>query len=299
MIELGGLLRSGAVGLVIRPTEVEVIERRGKRISAYARVPIQGTEDDHLVAAIKAAVASAGVRRKAMAVSIAGHDVLVRSFTIPVVPKAEWEGAVRFEARKYIPFKPEQLAWSAQAARGADKDKESVVVFVGIQQERLHRLQALLAQAGVQPLLIEPQAISLGRVIQLGRAAAASEAVCVVDAGPGGGELAVLRDGLPFITRSFRFSAESPQARAEQLQGEISLSTAFFQREHPGSPLRGILLFGPDQDVEGWRGQLQGRFAAPVESGAAVVRRAVGEGLPLGGASAAGLALGAARRDGG
>ena len=65
-------------GLVIRAKEVEVLSMRGKTVVSQARVPVEGSDEQHLVDAIQRAVDTASLKTKKVAVSIPSRSVAAR-----------------------------------------------------------------------------------------------------------------------------------------------------------------------------------------------------------------------------
>ena len=59
-----------AAGLVIRSKEVELLVMQGRKVTSCLRVPIEGTEDAHLIQAIQKVVATSGLTIDKLAVSI-------------------------------------------------------------------------------------------------------------------------------------------------------------------------------------------------------------------------------------
>ena len=310
-LRLPGLSRTNA-GLVIRADEVEVLRLDGARVTAQARVPVAGADTLHLTAAIRQAVASAQVSSGALAVSISAHDVLVRCFPIPLVPKAEWAAAIRFEARKYIPFKPESLIWTYHVVAPplGSASQQLEVVFLAIQQERFRRLEAALAAAGVQPTLMEPHSVSLARLVQHQSGTDAHAYVCAVELTRQGAHVAIIRAGVPYLARDLRaLSAEPPpgserqappadasaELLLERLPGEVNVSTKFFLREHPGARIQQVVLFGAEPLVSQARDGLVERLAFPVEVGTALLQRLAGDAAPSASATAVGLVSPAGR----
>ena len=201
-------VRKPAVGLVLRTDAVEVVQLSrglgGVRLLGSARVPLTGPragpptapeaaqlEDARVAEAIRQALGSLHAKTKRVVVAMPPHEVLLRSFSIPAVPKAELEAAVQFEARKYIPFKLSDLLWDYAVSPRA-RDKTLDVVFVALEREAFARLKGWLAAAGVEATLIEPQNFSLARVARLSQQASGDSFAAVVDIQPESAHIAVM-----------------------------------------------------------------------------------------------------------
>lgn len=294
---LSSLTSGGATpALSIRSGSVEVLALKGKNVATRVRVPCQGTDDLQLTEAVRQALATAGLKTKRFAVAIPTQDVLFRFFTMPALPKTEWDTAVQFEARKFIPFKTESLIWDYRATPSLTGGRLDVV-FAAIQEESYQRLVGALQRAGVQPARIEPRSVSLARLVTAGDPGLAGEFVCVVDVEEHALHLAIVKEGVPFLTRDILLgepaAAEAgTDAKAQRLISELSVSVDFFMREYAATTVTRVLLFGEETVIAGWQEPLSTALRLPVESGGACVERQV-RGLPLTFASALGLAMGA------
>jgi len=294
-------------GLVVRASGLELLVLEGPRVVASARVPIEGSQPDRLAQAIRAAVAATGLKAKKLAVAIESPDVLFRFFTLPVLPKAEWETAVPFEARRYIPFKTDALVWDYRVIQRAEA-KRMEVVFAAIQRETFSAVQEALAAAGLQATVVEPRSVSLARLVGAAQGAEADAFVCLVDVEEDVAHLSIVNGGIPYLTRDISLlptlalpagqeapAAEPTDLRVQRLLSELSVSLDFFMRENPSTRVSRVVLCGPRMLVEPWCQWLSGKLACPVESGSGLLAAQVQGELELGLASAVGLLCAAGR----
>ncbi len=295
---------STRVGLVLRAKTVDAIEivrgLRGVRVSKVICVPVQGPEDSHIVEALRTAMAGVSAKRARVGVTIAAPEILLRAFTMPLLPQGEREAGVGFEARRHIPFKTEELAWNYHVTeRRAAKQMHAV--FVGIRTQTLTRIQGLLAQAGVTPAFIEAQSVSLSRLVASLRG---STGGCVglieVDLASQAAHLVVVNDRIPSFSRDVRLQdgvelvptdSQGPDPRAKLLLSELRLSLDFFARENPAVAVERLVLFGDPAVVGGWTGWLAEQLNRPVVMGTLPIADRSGGDLPPQHACALGLML--------
>src|SRR3989338_4779787 len=171
---------SPLVGIVIRAHDIELLALQGRQAAARVRVPLEGPDAHQLGNAIRQALEAGSVRAKRVAVSVPSQEVLLRFFTMPVVPKPEWDAAVQFEARRYIPFKTEQLVWASHVVP-LPRANRLDVVFAAISRELFQKIQEACLIAGVQAALIEHRGPSLARLLEPEKAQAPDEFACIVD----------------------------------------------------------------------------------------------------------------------
>ena len=199
-----------SAGLVIRATSLELLVMEKARVVAKLRVPVDGPEPERFSGALKQLIAASDAPLNTIAAAMPTHETLVRFFTIPVVPKSEWDTAVQFEARKYIPFKIDTLIWDYRVMASATSKTRLDVVFAAALREPFLRAQEMISDAGVQPVVIEPRSVSLARLtggLLNEKSARANAFICVVDVGDEGAHLVIIKNRLPYLTRDISFAA--------------------------------------------------------------------------------------------
>lgn len=211
--------------LVIRSGEVLLLSMRGAKVVNRVRVPIEGTENQHLAQAVQKALSTAALKTKRLAVAVPPQDVLFRFFTVPMVPKTEWDSVVQFEARKYIPFKIDTLIWDYRVVPSKGSNKLEVV-FAAIQREAFRRVHDVLVSSGVQTIVVEPSTLSVARLVATDKSKPSTEFICIVDMEQEGAHIAIIKDQTPYLTRDCSLQASSevstlPQAPQVGVGGPI------------------------------------------------------------------------------
>jgi Tfp pilus assembly PilM family ATPase len=229
------------------------------------------------------------------------QDVLLRFFTIPNLPKSEWEAAIPFEARKFIPFKMESLVWDYRV-HPSPVPNQLDIVFAAIQEDTLQRLLGVLRRCGIAPTVIEPRSVGLARLAAgAGAAPGVQEFACVVDIEQGAAHLAIVKGGLPYLTRDILLSSEAEAAapaedpaagldtNGQRVLSELSVSIDFFLREYPSTHIGGVYLFGEETRLAGWLRPLSEALHVPVALGTNLLAPHLEGSIPLSFASAVGL----------
>jgi Tfp pilus assembly PilM family ATPase len=261
------------VGIVLRPRSVEVVNagrRFGRiRIAKIVSVPIGGGEDDATVRAIQTALERAGARARRAVVCVPAHDALLRSFVMPLLPKGEWSTAIQFEARRYIPFKTDELAWGFHVEEQPSA-KQMAVVFVGIQAGRAAQIRGWLSAAGVKGAVLEAPALSVSRLAGQAPRTPGNQFVGIVDVDLDAdiAHLVIARGGVPHFARDVDLRPDQARpdagpaagaaelqavdARAEVLLNDLRLSLDFFTRENPQSVISHLMVFGEPAVLGPW-----------------------------------------------
>lgn len=291
------------VGLVLRHDAVEVVQLArglgGIKVVKSARAAVA---DGNLAEAMRSAMGTAGITAKRVAVALPPQDVLLRAFSIPPIPRSEVDAAVQFEARKYLPFKLDELVWDYVVVPRSDK--QITVIFAAVERAVRLRIQDALRSAGLEPFCIEPCSVSLARAVHRGRQGGTERALAAVDIAGDSAHIAIVREGKVYLAREVRLTAEpdasapgqTSDPRAVRLASELRLSMEFFAREFTDTPVERVLLFGEPALVNRWRPELAAGLGCAVEPGALPAQQtspgAQGASLAL----AVGLALRATDR---
>ena len=305
-----------SVGFVFRPNAIEaaVLTKtlRGLMLERCARVNIvtetpeqPGFQDQEMTQALQEALSVCQASTRQVAVTVPAKDVLLRCFKLPMLPKTEWEQAVQFEVRKYIPFKVDELTWTYHIVEHR-AEKHLTVIFIGMRTEVLVKIQHYLATAGIKATGIEALSVSLARAATRGgRKLSKNGFVGVVDVEQDVAHIILMKNSLPYLSRDVSLGVEGrsellgshePQAqldrRAELLLSELRLSLEYFTHEHASTTIEKILLFGEEDAVAPWCPWLSEQLHCPVELGSLAVQVPPGSlAVPLPFASAVGLAM--------
>ena len=289
-------LGQSVAGLAIREHAVELVQLskglRGLTLVYAVRVPIgtagsgagskpdpaslakSGTRVTRVTEAVRSAVAGAKTRPRRVVVAVPPQDVLLRYFAIPAVPKSELDGAVQFEARKYIPFKMQELAWDYLVAPGGrgKGDRRLDVVVAAIERATLLGVQDWLRLADLECAVIEPQGFSLARAAALSYPELRGQFVALVETDGTAGFITVARDGVAYLTRQTHAATPSQaegtvssNPQLDQLLGELRLTTDFFAKEYGEAPIRRILLYGDGAFMQGWKATMAAQWPCPVD----------------------------------
>ncbi len=302
---LGGatLLRQARIPLPApRTEELQGSARQAGVAAGSADQPAE--QDERVIQAIRDALAACQISSGAkVAVAVPAKDVLLRCFTLPLLPRVEWERAIQFEARKYIPFKIDQLIWNYHVIEHRAA-KQMTVLFTGLRTELYARVQGWLSAAGVTPMLLEGVSASLARAVGAERVSSKDAFIAAVDVESDSAHIIITRSGVPYLSRELSLTGsvesraaarDSEEQRRDVLVSELRLSLEFFAREQAGAVIERVLLFGEQHTLSSWCAGLSEQLSVRVEVGALPVKAAQMSMAPLEYAAAAGVALGGLR----
>ncbi len=175
-----------------------------------------GTESDLLAAdpltrAIGAAFEAAGLSPRAVrgvSVGVSGPDVMVKQISLPLMDESEVAGALRFEARKHLPFDPATLVLDFQVLGRYPGEKKVDVLLAAVSQGRLERTLAPFHALGLEPTIVDAAPLALTNALSRG-VAHEGEARLLLDIGLAGSWLTLYQRGAPYFARRLDWGGAS------------------------------------------------------------------------------------------
>lgn len=257
------------LGIYFGTRLISVVETKGKnvvndiRLSLAAILPVDLEEkvpnEIKIVALLKDELKKNKIEANQVSVALSGRDLIIRNFEIPILPREELNNAVNFEARKYIPFKVEDLVSDFQLKKLDKYKRKNLVLFVGVKKETLDRYLTILSQLDFKIDSIEYAAFSLLRLLRLAnireRGIVGVVAIDLIEEDEA--NFMILEDGFPIFSRDITFvslptqitKAEepSPSIALEKLKKEIRISLDYYYRKFPTKKIdRAFFITGQD-----------------------------------------------------
>lgn len=168
---------------------------------------------------------------RGISIGVSGPDVIVKQLTLPLMDEAEIPGALRFEARKYLPFDVQTLVLDHQVLARNAAERRLDVLLATVAQQRLDRSLAPLRELGVEAGIVDAAPLALANALRhaLPRETTADgEGHLLVDLGHRGSWLTLRHRGLPFFSRRLDWGgAILTQAVAAALGGSLERAEAW------------------------------------------------------------------------
>jgi Tfp pilus assembly PilM family ATPase len=216
------------------------------------KVPVE-VKTIEMVALFKDELRRNKIESKEVTLCLSGRDLIIRTFEIPIIPREEIGSAINFEAKKYIPFKVEELIDDFQLK--FDKSSHTnLVLFMGIKKETLDRYISILNQLNLRTSAIEYSAFSVLRCLQLsGLNDSGTIGTLATDlTGEDEVSFTVLENGFPLFSRDIsltgvpesigRLKEAEPAEALEKLKTEIQVSLDYYNRKFPTKNIKKIFL---------------------------------------------------------
>ncbi|MFH0917614.1 MAG: pilus assembly protein PilM [Candidatus Omnitrophota bacterium] len=252
-----------SLGIYFGIKDINLVETSGNKILNNIRLPHPKLEiseleekvptDVKIMALLKDAFRSYRINAGEVTFCISGQDLVIRTFEIPLLPLSELRGGVSFEAKKYIPFKLEDLDYDFQLVFNK-KNKTSLVLFVGIKKEILANYISFAKQLNLKINALEYSAFSVLRFLKLSGLSDAGvmASLCFDLNNEDEANFTVFENGFSLFSRDFDFAgepagfeqtAESDLAqKQDKLKKEIRISFDYYNRKFPDKEVKNIFV---------------------------------------------------------
>ncbi len=254
---MGLFLDKNQVGLYVDSETITVVSGQVKAstvtVTGFAEIRVPTLLDSgpesrqKILNDIRTAFTRAGVKSKSVSISVPGDGSMTRHFELPVLPKKEERGAVRFEAQKYVPFEAKSLYYDYETYFDEER-KRSRVVYFACKKQWVDSLSALLTLAGVKISQVELVSQSVARAFQRHAAKKADEiSLVVVCNDQNTAELIVQKGGSVLTTRHIALS-RTPDGSALDIPmfvSDVRISLDYFSENFKDIKVQRLFLVTP------------------------------------------------------
>ncbi|PIQ82016.1 MAG: hypothetical protein COV76_05625 [Candidatus Omnitrophica bacterium CG11_big_fil_rev_8_21_14_0_20_64_10] len=271
----------GAFGLSERPQSAPPVPEEG----ASPAIRPRGQDEKDNVDQLQELLAKIKLPNNKVHVSVASEAIVIRYFQMPQLPPAERKMAVTFEAKKYLPFKLEDLVSDYQVVTSKTDPTVMRVMFYGIRKGIAHSYVQMLESAKLAPQSLEAMPVSLMRLLRQAQIAPADKAVAAVFVEPGAASITVFRDNLLYLSRNVTILSEPEETPAapetpqpttegplspeliEALLNEARVSLDYYRRRFLGEPQVAKMVLLGKGVTPALAEQLSNSMDVPVEIG--------------------------------
>lgn len=252
--------------------------------------------------AITSLVGSVKVKTSDVATSVAGHSVIIKKITLATMTDDELADSIQWEAEQYVPFDIADVNLDFQIL-GPDPTDESQmeVLLVAAKKEIIDDYTAVLAEAGLNPVVMDIDAFACQNMLELNYSLGEGESVAIVNIGAGLSNINIIKDGLSLFTRDvanggnqfteeiakrFGISYEDADAvklgkkneaadpdeaktvvqeSSDSFASEVARTLDFFMATNPDDHVSKVFICGGGAKVENLDKVLSDKLGIPVE----------------------------------
>ncbi len=184
-------------------------------LTAEAHLPVTEGDKPHttevLAQSIDDCFAQIGMGSRSMrgiTLGVSGIDVIVKQISLPLLDESEVGPALRFEARKHLPFDPQTMTIDFQILGRFPSEKRLDVLLAAVSNDRLQRLIAPLQALGIEPDVVDATPLALTNALA-NQINGKREACILLDIGNRSSHLTLYQKGEPYFSRRLEFGGRS------------------------------------------------------------------------------------------
>jgi len=171
--------------------------------------------------AVRSLLSTAGVKAKKVVTAVGGRDVIIKKISMDRMKDAEAREQIRWEAEQHVPFDMDNVELDFQILDPEGEGLQMAVLLVAAKRELVETKQALLADVGLEPAVIDVDAFALHNAFEVNYPDAMRGVVGLVNIGNETTNVNILDEGVPVLTRDIMLGTRRFR---EDLQRERNMS---------------------------------------------------------------------------
>jgi len=153
------------------------------------------------------------LERNSMVSCIGSPSVVIRQIEYPTAARSKLLSALRWEIRRYIPFKPDEVVVDAQILAEPQGGSKMDVLLTAVTKEHLSAHLNLLEKVGIKPILVDAAPLAVLNAYSMQKPLKEGEVIVLLDMGASCTCLNIYGPNSPFFTLSlsvggYRFTRE-------------------------------------------------------------------------------------------
>ena len=182
--------------------------------------------------AIRGVFRAAGVKQKRVVSAVGGRDVIIKKIQVDRMKESDAADVVRWEAQQHVPFDIEGVELDFQVLDPEGEGVQMDVLLVAAKRELVENRATLLADAGLDPSVVDVDAFALHNAFEVNYPDAMYGISGLIHIGHEVTNVNILQDGVPVLTRDLSVGTRKFR---EDLQRERGMSVDDADRLLQGS----------------------------------------------------------------
>jgi Tfp pilus assembly PilM family ATPase len=223
----------------------------GSKTSSSSPFSSNLTEEIQITVILKKLLTDSQISGGTFYVSLPMKEIILRSFVIPFVKSEDIQTAIKFEAKKYIPFDIQDLSFVFHTIPFSEGQvKRLQVIFFAARKEVLARYERIFKQVNAEITYCEPYIVSLSKSLLFRKEISPSEHIAFLILDQNLGRICFIDKGIPQFIREFPVNAIAQPEETEDSAGALNLkivnevlnSFDFYARQFNGDRIEQILV---------------------------------------------------------
>jgi type IV pilus assembly protein PilM len=168
---------------------------------------------------IQSLVQSVGLKNKRVVAAVGGHDVIIKRIQMDRMSMEDAREVIRWEAEQHVPFDMENVQLDFQILDPEADGAQMSVLLVAAKRELIDNRLNLLADAGLQPGIVDVEAFALHNAFEQSHPGSLDGLVALVNVGHETTNLNLLQDGVPVLVRDVPFGSRKVREALQRDRG--------------------------------------------------------------------------------
>ncbi len=257
-------MAKAAVGIYISKKSVDIVELAGSKNAPvflnFIRQEIPPTptpigtdiaernppEQDPIAVAVKEGLEKLNLKPHAIQTVLASNDVMIRYFDMPLLPKSEQPQAVRFEAKKYVPFKLDEITSDFKILIEPKNKNVMGIFFIAVTKAHINSHVAKFKDTGAIVTGIDIMPFALWRSLLLHKKVDPKDrsVILYADNDRETVSIHIMESGIPFMSRDFKITTSDKEAAFEKIVSELRVSMDYYGRQKHKAEISQIITCG-------------------------------------------------------
>jgi len=209
------------------------------------------TEEIQITAILQKMLQDHQIKGVAFYVSLPMKEIILRSFIIPMVKDEEIQSAIKFEAKKYMPFDIQDLTFVFHTIPFSENQtKRLQVIFFAARKEVLARYDRIFKQVNAEVAYCEPYMVSLTKSLLFKKEIKTTDHLAFLILEKTLGRICFIDEGIPQFIREFPLASpttpeeapESSESLNLKIVNEVGNSFDFYARQFNGERIEQMLV---------------------------------------------------------
>lgn len=168
---------------------------------------------------VRAVVESAGLKKVDIVAAVGGHDVIVKPIPMDRMSETDAREVIRWEAEQHVPFDMENVQLDFQILDPNGTGPQMRVLLVAAKRELIENRLSLLADAGLNPAVIDVDAFALHNAFEQNYPDAKRGLIALVNIGHETTNVNLLEHGVPILVRDIPFGSRRLREALQRERG--------------------------------------------------------------------------------
>lgn len=221
------------IGLDIGSSSVKAVQvkksKRGWHLQAFGMEPltpqtvVDGTIMDQgaVVDAIRKLWHRLKLKRKEVAIAIAGHSVIIKKIYVPPMNSAELAEQIPYEAEHHIPFAKDDVEIDYEVVAGQTPSGQMELLLVAAKKEVVADYVQVVRDASLQPMVVDVAAFTAQNAFEINYDLPPEETVGLINVGAAISNINIIRGKNSLFTRDVTIGGN---AFTEEIQKQLNVS---------------------------------------------------------------------------